>query len=157
MGYLNPMRGTVKVELPDGYWVVLRHLSMDESDKHGEIQDDTEKVIQGLATAAVDWNLDDENGQKFGKEALPQVFRDMPQGDFVKLSIAFARNEGISDAQLDASLEAARASRSQFRGGSERGAADGQARPADTPGVPPAPDALGAAGNAAGADAQLAS
>jgi hypothetical protein len=156
MGYLNPMRGSVKVQLADDYWVVLRHLKLEESDDFENIKDETDKAVAGLVAAAVDWNLDDEDGRKFDRSELMRVFKEMPQGDFVKLSVAFAKNEGMSEEELEATKESARMARVNFREPGERRNPDEQARPADPPGVPAAPDAVGTAGDATGAHAPLA-
>jgi len=153
MGYANPLRGAVKVDLgpkddgSENYWVLLRHLTLDESEKTQEIKDDTEKAIQGLALASLDWNLDDENGVKFEREALPNVIRHMPQGDFLKLSVAFAGNEGMGDDEITAVTERAkREARATFPGAAGGSDIAGNGRTADTPGLPATASAVGASG-----------
>jgi hypothetical protein len=153
MGYANPLRGAVKVDLgpkddgSENYWVLLRHLTLDESEKMQDIKDDTQKAIEGLATSAVDWNLDDENGVKFAREALPNVIRNMPQGDFLKLSIAFAGNEGMGDDEIAAVSERAkREARATFPGVPGVGDSAGNGGTASTPGLPDTASVVGASG-----------
>jgi len=151
MGYQDPKRGSVKVDLPDGYWVRLRHLTLTEAEKVNDEKEqlsDTNRAILSLTTAAVEWNLDDENGAVFAREALPDVLRNMPQGDFLKLSEAFAKNEGMGEADLEAAKTEALTQRMQFRGQAGSGDQPEHNGAASTAGVPGGAGAVGTPGSA---------
>lgn len=117
-GYGNPLRGSRKVELNDDYWVVLKHLRLGESDAlndkyTGDDQSSRKKAgKEGLLLAIHDWNLDDEQGDKW---PIDLEHLDMlTQEDFIKISEVFAEMEGMTE-EIEKVKEQARVkARAQF-------------------------------------------
>jgi hypothetical protein len=133
MPYFDQNRETRKVELSDGYWVLLRHLTVQESSDLGEIKTDRERGQAGMLRAILDWNLDDLNGDK--APITSDWLGRMPQGDFKRLSEAFQELEGIvADAK--------------FPGGAGVSGGDGGGGAASAAAIPATASAVGATGPA---------
>jgi hypothetical protein len=103
MPYFDKNRATKKVELvdadgkPNGYWVLLRHLTVAEGRELGiqaeKSPEDQKKAGEaGILKAILDWNIDETDGQKAPIDAdhVEKLF----QNDYLQLAEAYAEFEG---------------------------------------------------------------
>jgi hypothetical protein len=132
MPYFDKNRETKKVQLSGDYWVLLRHLTVEESRslgntqamRHGTEEEKDAAMSQAGMTSLVlgilDWNLDEPDGQKATIDEAH--IQKMPQPDFMKLSEAFSVFEGITK-----SPDARFPSGAEVGGGAESGGAGGAA------------------------------
>jgi hypothetical protein len=135
--YFNPLRGMVKVDLEGGFWVRLRHVTVDESREIDRISEQNpEKAgILGLLKAIHDWNLTDEN------QAVAPITEEwvgkIPQGDFRRIVNAVGEMTGVALETMTPEQEAAlKAKRVRFPDGAGNSGLGGSIRPGGTAGVP---------------------
>jgi len=105
MPYYDKNRETRKVEFvgadgkPNGYWVLLRHLTVDEGRALGEKAKEgpaqqKEAGEEGILAAILDWNIDETNGATAPIDAvhIGKLF----QLDYLKLAETYAEFEGAT-------------------------------------------------------------
>ena len=93
MGYKTKRFGATKVELGDGYWAEIRHLSYGETQSfQSAFRDDAERSAAGeesLVRMIVRWNLDDDDGGilPISRESM----RELTLADYSSLAQAAGR------------------------------------------------------------------